>query len=84
MVFVVTVLACAAGAGAGAEGTSTRARCRRRRRFAVPGLKHDGWKWVLAEVALLVVVGLLSMGLDRYRRWRHRRMPTEADETRRR
>jgi hypothetical protein len=33
-------------------------------------LKHDGWKLVLAEVALLVVLGLLSMGLDRYRRWK--------------
>jgi hypothetical protein len=33
-------------------------------------LRQDGWKWVLAEVALLVVLGLLSMGLDRYRRWK--------------
>jgi hypothetical protein len=33
-------------------------------------LKDDGWKWVLAEVAALVVLGLLSMGLDRYRRWK--------------
>src|SRR5215210_1384099 len=32
-------------------------------------LRQDGWKWVLAEVAILVVLGLLSMGLDRYRRW---------------
>ncbi len=31
-------------------------------------LRDDGWKWVLAEVALLVVLGLMSMGLDRYRR----------------
>ena len=33
-------------------------------------LNKDGWKLVLAEVALLVVLGLLCMGLDRYRRWR--------------
>jgi hypothetical protein len=32
-------------------------------------LREDGWKWVLAEVALLVVLGFASMGLDRYRRW---------------
>ncbi|MFO0965210.1 MAG: hypothetical protein U0793_06450 [Gemmataceae bacterium] len=33
-------------------------------------LKHDGWKWLLVEVGLLVLFGLLSMGLDRYRRWK--------------
>jgi hypothetical protein len=33
-------------------------------------LRHDGWKWVLAEVPVLVVLGLASMGLDRYRRWK--------------
>ncbi len=33
-------------------------------------LRVDGWRWVLAEVAALVVFGLLSMGLDRYRRWK--------------
>lgn len=32
-------------------------------------LRQDGWKWLLAEVAVLVVFGLASMGLDRYRRW---------------
>ena len=32
-------------------------------------LRDDGWKWVLFELALLVVLGLASMGLDRYRRW---------------
>ena len=34
------------------------------------GLHHDGWKWVLAEVAVLIVLGFLCMGLDRYRRWK--------------
>jgi hypothetical protein len=44
-------------------------------------LRRDGWKWVLGEVALLVAVGLLSMGLDRYRRWRHERsQTTDMDE----
>jgi hypothetical protein len=33
-------------------------------------LRHDGWKWVLGEVAVLVMLGLASMGLDRYRRWK--------------
>ncbi len=33
-------------------------------------LRQDGWKWVLGEVALLVVLGLASMGLDRWRRLR--------------
>ena len=35
------------------------------------GLRNDGWKWVLGEVALLVILGLASMGLDRYRRWKN-------------
>jgi hypothetical protein len=33
-------------------------------------LRVDGWKWLLVEVAVMVVFGLLSMGLDRYRRYR--------------
>src|SRR5262245_2626350 len=31
-------------------------------------LRRDGWKWVLYEVAALVVLGLACMALDRYRR----------------
>jgi hypothetical protein len=31
-------------------------------------LRQDGWKWLLIEVAAMVVVGLASMGLDRLRR----------------
>jgi hypothetical protein len=43
-------------------------------------LRRDGWKWVLGEVALLVIVGLMSMGLDRYRRWqRERAAATKVD-----
>jgi hypothetical protein len=38
-------------------------------------LRRDGWKWILGEVAALVVVGLASMGLDRYRRWRREQSP---------
>ena len=46
------------------------------------GLKHDGWKWVLGEVAALVLLGLLSMGLDRYRRWQlERATPPAPPET---
>lgn len=33
-------------------------------------LREDGWKWLLVEVAAMIVVGLLSMGLDRWRRYR--------------
>jgi hypothetical protein len=33
-------------------------------------LRNDGWKWVLAEVGVLVILSLASMGLDRYRRWK--------------
>jgi hypothetical protein len=33
-------------------------------------LHQDGWKIVLGEVALLVVLGLASMGLDRWRRYK--------------
>lgn len=32
-------------------------------------LREDGWRWLLYEVAAMVVLGLASMGLDRYRRW---------------
>ena len=44
-------------------------------------LRRDGWRWVLYEVAALVVVGLSCMGLDRYRRWRRERLapPTKVD-----
>lgn len=44
-------------------------------------LRADGWKWVLLEVAALVVLGLLSMGLDRYRRWRQESVPPPAETT---
>jgi hypothetical protein len=33
-------------------------------------LRNQGATWVLLEVAALVIFGLLSMGLDRYRRWK--------------
>ena len=36
-------------------------------------LGRDGWKWLLVEVAVMVVFGLLSMGLDRWRRYRDER-----------
>ena len=40
-------------------------------------LRNDGWKWVLGEVAALIVLGLASMGLDRYRRWQRERQVSE-------
>ncbi len=33
-------------------------------------LRQHGWIWVLSEVGVLVVLGLASMGLDRWRRFR--------------
>ena len=33
-------------------------------------LRHDGWKWLLVQVAIMVVFGFLSMGLDRWRRYK--------------
>ena len=33
-------------------------------------LRADGWKWLLVELAAMIVLGLASMGLDRWRRWR--------------
>lgn len=44
-------------------------------------LHEDGWKWVLAEVALLVVLGLASMGLDRYYRWQKESETPPTNET---
>lgn len=32
-------------------------------------LRVDGWKWLLVQVAFMVLFGLLSMGLDRWRRY---------------
>jgi hypothetical protein len=44
-------------------------------------LRENGAIWVLLEVAALVILGLLSMGLDRYRRWKLERTsaPTPPD-----
>jgi predicted lysophospholipase L1 biosynthesis ABC-type transport system permease subunit len=33
-------------------------------------LRVDGWRWLLYELAVMIVLGLASMGLDRWRRWR--------------
>jgi len=31
------------------------------------GLRTDGWKWLLVEVAVMIIFGLASMALDRLR-----------------
>jgi len=31
-------------------------------------LRTDGWRWLLVEVAVMIVLGLVSMGFDRLRR----------------
>jgi hypothetical protein len=45
------------------------------------GLRQDGWKWLLVEVAAMVVLGLLSMGLDRLRRLKKERAEARIIET---
>src|ERR1700736_4139393 len=40
-------------------------------------LRTDGWKWLLIEVAAMVILGLLSMGLDRLRRLQKDRAQTK-------
>jgi hypothetical protein len=35
--------------------------------------RNDGWRWLLVEVAVMVVLGLASMGLDRLRRLKNER-----------
>jgi hypothetical protein len=34
-------------------------------------LRNDGWLWLLYELAAMIVFGLASMGLDRWRRWQN-------------
>jgi formate hydrogenlyase subunit 3/multisubunit Na+/H+ antiporter MnhD subunit len=34
-------------------------------------LRRDGWLWLLIEAAVIAVLALASMGLDRWRRWRN-------------
>jgi hypothetical protein len=41
-------------------------------------LREGGWKWLLYEVAAMIVFGLASMGLDRWRRFRRDRMKDEG------
>ena len=36
-------------------------------------LRQDGWKWLLVQVAAMVILGLASMGLDRLRRLKKER-----------
>lgn len=47
-------------------------------------LRRDGWLWLLVELVLMAVFGLLSMGLDRLRTLQKERAagtipPTEQD-----
>jgi hypothetical protein len=36
-------------------------------------LRRDGWQWLLYQVAAMIVLGVLSMGLDRLRRLKKER-----------
>ena len=36
-------------------------------------LRNDGWRWLLYELAAMIVCGLASMGLDRWRRLQNER-----------
>jgi hypothetical protein len=39
-------------------------------------LRQDGWRWLLFEVVAMIVLGFLSMGLDRLRRLQKERTST--------
>jgi len=43
-------------------------------------LRSDGWLWLLYEGAGIVVLALLSMGLDRLRRWKNPPAPAIMPE----
>jgi hypothetical protein len=71
LVFIVTVLAYALVPVLEEKARSTGADVPPRAESWFRSALHEhGWKWVLIEVALLVVLGLASMGLDRWRRWK--------------
>jgi hypothetical protein len=42
-------------------------------------LREDGWRWLLYEVAAVIVLGLASMGLDRWRRLQNERAKPEGE-----
>jgi hypothetical protein len=49
-------------------------------------LRADGWRWLLAEVALMIVVGIASMVLDRLRALQKEKVertipPVQGEET---
>lgn len=44
-------------------------------------LRSDGWKWLLYELAALVLFALLSMGLDRLRSLQNPRPEVTISET---
>jgi hypothetical protein len=44
-------------------------------------LRNDGWKWLLVEVAAMVVMGLASMGLDRLRSLKKERQEAKISHT---
>jgi hypothetical protein len=44
-------------------------------------LRNDGWKWLLYQVGGVIVFGLLSMGLDRYRRLQKERAAATMSPT---
>jgi hypothetical protein len=42
-------------------------------------LREGGWRWLLGEVGAMIVLGLASMGLDRWRRFQQDRMKQDED-----
>jgi len=41
-------------------------------------LRENGWRWLLYQVAGMIVAGLASMGLDRWRRYQQEKAPTPS------
>jgi hypothetical protein len=44
-------------------------------------LRNEGWRWLLVEVAAMVVLGVASMGLDRLRRLKKERAEATIGNT---
>src|SRR5437868_5673360 len=44
-------------------------------------LREEGWKWLLCELAGMVIFGGLSMGLDRLRSLKKERAPAKMPST---
>jgi hypothetical protein len=77
--FVLTALACTVALTVEQKGVDAASPSPLRQ-----AIEQDGWKWLLCEVAAMIVLGCLSMGLDHLRRLQKERaagtIPPEKKE----